>query len=351
MNIKRKIVLFVVTAVMMVFLCISTSVKASSNIVDFSVQAKIPENQRDQRKSYFDLKMEPGQVQVVEIEVFNNNRTKIETFIADVTFATTNDNGLIDYSPKSIKKADKSLKYPIIGLVNEPHKEIVIPPGKSKTITFTFKMPNQKFNGVLLGAIHFKKKIDKIETKKQLDPIQINNQYAYVIGVKLTETMKKVDPELQLLRIKPKLVNYHTAIAVNIQNSESTIVQGMKISATIFKNGSNKSLYSSNNTGLSMAPNSNFDYAIDLKNNQIHPGTYRLQMKAIIGEQIWEWDEVFKIGKEAHELNEKAVEVKQNYFWLYFIIVILLTSFIWILFSSLQRKRRKKRVRSDKYNP
>lgn len=343
MNIKREIVLFLLSAAMIFSLCNPTSVQASSNIVDFSVQAKIPENQIDKTKSYFDLKLDPGQLQVVEIEVFNNNRTKIETFIADVTFATTNDNGLIDYSPKSFKKADQSLKFPIVDLVNEPHKEINIPPGKSKTVTFTFKMPNQKFNGVLLGAIHFKKKIDKTKTKKSSETIQINNQYAYVIGVKLTETMKKVNPELHLIKIKPKLVNYHTAITANIQNSEPTIVQGMKIDAKIFKDGSNKILYSSNKTGLSMAPNSNFDYAIDLKNNQIQPGIYRLKMKAIIGEQIWVWDEVFKIGNEAKELNDKAVEVKQNYFWLYFSVGIFLTLVLSIIIFYIAKKRKKER--------
>ncbi|MET3195139.1 DUF916 and DUF3324 domain-containing protein [Bacillus sp. OAE603] len=342
MNMKREFVLFLLSAVMFVSLCIPSSVQASPNIVDFSVQAKIPENQIDKTKSYFDLKMDPGQLQVVEIEVFNNNSTKIETFIADVTFATTNDNGLIDYSPKSVKKVDQSLKFPIVDLVNEPHKEIVIPPGKSKTITFTFKMPNQKFNGVLLGSIHFKKKIDKIETKKTSESIQISNQYAYVIGVKLTETIKKVNPELHLLRIKPKLVNYHTAITANIQNSEPTIVQGMKIEAKIFKDGSNEILYSSNKTGLSMAPNSNFDYAIDLKNNQIQPGIYRLKMKAIIGDQIWVWDEVFKIGNEAKELNNKAVEIKQNYFWLYFSVGIFLTLVLSILFFFIAKKGRRK---------
>jgi len=341
MNIKREIVLFVLSAAMIVSLCIPTSVKASSNIVDFSVQAKIPENQIDQTKSFFDLKMNPGQLQVLEIEVFNNNRTKIETFIADVTFASTNDNGLIDYSPKSVKKSDQTLKYPIIELVNEPHKEIVIPPGKSKTVTFTFKMPNQKFTGVLLGAIHFKKKIEKIDTEKPADTIQINNKYAYVIGVKLTETMKNVKPELDLLKIKPKLVNYHTAIAVKIQNSKPTIVQGMEINAEIFKDGSNKALYSSNKVGLSMAPNSNFDYAIDLKNNQIQPGTYRLKMKAIIGEQIWVWDEVFKIGNEAEELNDKAVEVKQQYFWLYLSFGIYVTLVFSLLFFFIVKKRKK----------
>jgi len=66
-----------------------------------------------------------------------------------------------------------------------------------------------------------------------------------------------------------------------------------------------------------MAPNSNFDYTIDLNNNPIEPGTYRLKMKAIIGTQVWEWDELFTIGKEATDLNNKAVEIKNNHYWYY----------------------------------
>ncbi|WP_088041176.1 DUF916 and DUF3324 domain-containing protein [Bacillus sp. EAC] len=336
MNSKRQIVLLILSAIMLTLSIIPLSVKASSNEVDFSVRAKIPTNQINHLKSYFDIKMYPGQVQDLEIEVFNHSKEE-ETIEANLTFATTNDNGLIDYSETNYKNADKSLKSPLPSLVKKPHKEIVIPAGKSKVVSFTITMPKEKYEGVLLGAFHFKKKLDEREFKSTSESIQIKNHYAYVVGIKLTETLKELYPELHLLRIQPKLVNFHTAIAANIQNSEAVIIEKMSVEAEIYQNGSNKVLYSSYRDGLNMAPNSNFNYAIDLNNDQFKLGKYRLKMKAIVGTQVWEWDEAFTIGKETKELNNKAVEINKNHFWLYISGALLLIGVIYLLFIGKKR--------------
>ncbi|MGG0175574.1 DUF916 and DUF3324 domain-containing protein [Gottfriedia acidiceleris] len=337
-HIRQKLLL-IFSAILLTLSFIPLSVKAENNI-DFSVKAIIPTNQIDHLKSYFDLKMSPGQKQDLKIEVFNNSK-KEETIQGNITFATTNDNGLIDYSESNSKDADESLKYPLTSLINVPQKEVVIPPGKSKVVTFSITMPKDEYKGVILGAAHFKKKIEETEKSSKSESINIKNEYAYVVGIKLSENTKEVEPDLHLLDIKPKLVNYRTTIAPTIQNSESTIVKDMSIDAQIFKKGSNKVLYSSKKTEMSMAPNSNFDYAIDLNNNPIEPGTYRLKMKAIIGTQVWEWDELFTIGKEATDLNNKAVEIKNNHYWYYIGGGLLLLVGIIGLIFFLKRKKEK----------
>ncbi|UPM53628.1 DUF916 and DUF3324 domain-containing protein [Gottfriedia acidiceleris] len=338
--IRQKLLLFF-SAILLTLSFIPLSVKAENNI-DFSVKAIIPTNQIDHLKSYFDLKMSPGQKQDLKIKVFNNSN-KEETIQGNITFATTNDNGLIDYSKWNSKDADKTLKNPLTSLIKEPQKEVVIPPGKSKVVSFSITMPKDEYDGVILGAAHFKKKVDESEKSSKSESINIKNEYAYVVGIKLSKNTKEVEPDLHLLDIKPKLVNYRTAIAATIQNSESSIVKDMSIDAQIFKKGSNKVLYSSKKTGMSMAPNSNFDYAIDLNNDPIEPGTYRLKMKAIIGTQVWEWDELFTIGKEATDLNNKAVEIKNNHFWYYIGGgLLLLIGIIWLIVF-LKRKKEKER--------
>lgn len=341
MAINRQSVLLILSAIVLTLSFIPFSVKASSNDVDFSVRAKIPSNQIDQLKSYFDLKMSPGQTQTIEIEVYNHSK-KQTTIEANITFATTNDNGLIDYSETNEKNADKSLKYPLINLVKEPHKEITIPSGKSKIVSFTITMPKDQYDGVLLGAIQFQKKTEENTKSSKESNIQIKNQYAYIVGIKLSETMKVVFPDLHLLGIKPKLVNYHTAIAATIQNSEPEIIEKMSVDAKIYKKGSKEILYSSKKSDLKMAPNSNFDYSIDLNNRPIEPGTYRLKMKAIIETQVWEWEEIFTIGNEAEKLNNQAVEIEQNHKWLYILGSLFLCVFIWFLLIVRKRKSKEK---------
>ncbi|MEH7612575.1 DUF916 and DUF3324 domain-containing protein [Gottfriedia acidiceleris] len=344
MDLIRQKLLLIFFAILLTLSFIPLSVKAENNI-DFSVKAIIPTNQIDHLKSYFDLKMSPGQKQDLKIEVFNNSK-KEETIQGNITFATTNDNGLIDYTESNSKDADKSLKYPLTSLIKEPQKEVVIPPGKSKVVSFSITMPKDEYDGVILGAAHFKKKIEETEKSSKSESINIKNEYAYVVGIKLSENTKEVEPDLHLLDIKPKLVNYRTAIAATIQNSESSIVKDMSIDAQIFKKGSNKVLYSSKKAEMSMAPNSIFDYAIDLNNNPFEPGTYRLKMKAISGTQVWEWDELFTIGKEATDLNNKAVEIKNNHFWYYIGGgLLLLIGIIWLI---VFLKRKKEKEQSSK---
>ncbi|MET3195967.1 DUF916 and DUF3324 domain-containing protein [Bacillus sp. OAE603] len=315
MNLKLQKYILIFSVIVIAFTIIPFSVKASESDVGFSVRAIIPKNQIDPLKSYFDLKMKPGQKQVVKIEVFNSSSQE-ETIEMDVAFATTNRNGLIDYSEVDTKRKDESLQFPLTEIAKTDNKEIVIPAGKSKIVPINISMPEQKYDGVILGAAHFKKKLK--ETKENsTSGVEIKNQYAYVVGIKLTETTNDVYPDLHLKYIKPMLINYRTAVVANIQNSEAVIVENMDVTAKIYKKGSTKHLYSSDKKDLNMAPNSNFEFPIDLKNDPLKPGTYRLKMKAIIGTQIWEWDEDFTIGKVANNLNEKALELNKSYLWWY----------------------------------
>ncbi|GGI11064.1 DUF916 and DUF3324 domain-containing protein [Gottfriedia solisilvae] len=315
MNLKLQKYILIFSVIVIAFTIIPFSVNASESDVGFSVRAIIPKNQIDPLKSYFDLKMKPGQKQVVKIEVFNSSSQE-ETIEMDVAFATTNRNGLIDYSEVDTKRKDESLQFPLTEIAKTENKEIVIPAGKSKIVPINISMPKQKYDGVILGAAHFKKKL-KETNENSTSGVEIKNQYAYVVGIKLTETAKDVYPDLHLKYIKPKLINYRTAVVANIQNSEAVIVENMDVTAKIYKKGSTKHIYSSDKKDLNMAPNSNFEYPIDLKNDPLKPGTYRLKMKAIIGTQIWEWDEDFTIGKVANNLNEKALELNKSYLWWY----------------------------------
>jgi len=62
-----------------------------------SVSTNIPDNQIDKNQTYFDLLMEPGKEQELEV-VLRNNTDKEVTMLADVNTAITNDNGVVDYS-------------------------------------------------------------------------------------------------------------------------------------------------------------------------------------------------------------------------------------------------------------
>ena len=70
--------------------------------------------------------------------------------------------------------------------------------------------------------------------------MQIQNKYAYVIGVQLSENDHEVYPDLQLKNIKPQLVNYRTAVVATIQNSEPVIIRNLNVQASVLKKGIQK---------------------------------------------------------------------------------------------------------------
>ncbi|MBC2328756.1 DUF916 and DUF3324 domain-containing protein [Listeria swaminathanii] len=316
-----------------------TEAKAAEGDVGYSVQAKIPANQIDKRQTYFDLKMKPKQKQTVEIEVMNSSNEEIQVE-ASVNYASTNRTGVIDYTKNDLSKKDKSLKYPLpeLAKISDDQKHLTIPVNGKKTVQVMIEMPEESIDGVVLGAVEFKKK-NTTETKKAKG-VSLKNEYSYIVGMQLSETDKQVKPHMNLLRIKPTLINYHTAVAATLQNNQPVIIKNLSIDAKVYQQNSDKMLYQTKKANMTMAPNSNFDFGIDWGNKPLKEGKYRLKMTATNGVETWNWDENFTIGKEGQDLNNEAVDLQQTNEWLYVAIAagVLLVLLLIIL---VIRKRRK----------
>ncbi|MBC1806688.1 DUF916 and DUF3324 domain-containing protein [Listeria sp. FSL L7-0993] len=316
-----------------------TEAKAAEGDVGYSVQAKIPANQIDKKQTYFDLKMKPKQKQTVEIEVMNSSNEEIQVE-ASVNYASTNRTGLIDYTKNDLTKKDKSLKYPLPELAKIPDDQqlLTIPVNGKKTVQVMIEMPDESIDGVVLGAVQFKKK-NTTETK-QTKGVSLKNEYSYIVGMQLSETDKLVKPHMNLLSIKPTLINYHTAVAAKLQNDQPVIINNLSIDAKVYQHNSDKMLYQTKKADMTMAPNSNFDFGIDWDNKPLKEGKYRLKMTATDGVETWKWDETFTIGKEGQALNNKAVDLKQTNEWIY-VAIAAGALLVILLIIYLIRKRRK----------
>jgi len=284
--------------------------RAFAATMEYSVKANLPENQLNKNLSYFDLKMSPGNKQTITITVSNTSDRKMELMIETNT-ATTNQNGVIDYS-KADSKKDSSLKYAFSDLIS-PSQKVILEANETKTLPFTIKMPEKSLDGVILGGFYIYEVIQ--EDKKTSDKsVQINNEFSYVIGVKLTETNKLVTPELQLNKVKPELLNYRNAVTANLQNIKPVIINNLTVDARITKEGEKKVLHQTKKQSLSMAPNSNFDFPISWDNQEFEPGKYHLYITATAGKETWEFDKMFEIKDSAAEkLNLTAVKAKKDY--------------------------------------
>lgn len=308
----------------------------------FSVETVIPSNQIDTSKTYFDLKMKPKAKQKLLVKLTNTTKEPV-TIAMSANTAITNDNGIVEYTHTKQKK-DSSLKFDFADIVKVA-KEITLPANSSKKIPVYITMPKEKFNGVLLGGLHFVKKTDA-EKDKPEDNSQVKNNYAYVVGVSLQETNKTVLPHLKLRSVKASQSNLRNVISANIQNDKAAIIPDLSISGKISKSNSDKVLFQTKKDGLKMAPNSNFNYLISAENKPFKPGKYVFEGTAKAGKQTWHFTKTFTIkDKEANAYNDKAVDLEKNYTWLYLVIgisifVSLIAVIIWLIYK-LKKQQKK----------
>lgn len=195
-------------------------------------------------------------------------------------------------------------------------------------------MPAESYDGIILGGLVFTKADDSSETKNE-DQItaQIENEYQYVVGVMLSENDNKVKANMNLKYIKSTLANYHTNLAINLQNDTSVIIPNLKISGTVYKKGNSKIYKFTEKENIKMAPNSNFDFMINWQNHKFEAGEYRVHVIAQNEEYFWEWDENFTITpQQANDTNKDAVDLINSIpSWVYVVLaisVLILVAFL-----------------------
>ncbi|HBC90198.1 MAG TPA: cell surface protein [Lactococcus sp.] len=356
-NLKKWVTLILALAGMFIFVN-----PAFANQFNFSVKAILPDNQAS-KASYFDLLMNPSQTQTLTVEL-SNSTDKSVTVEQGLASATTNLNGVVEYSPNSIKP-DASLKYNMKDYV-KLDEEIVLEPKSTKTVKITVKMPDSAFKGYMAGGLTYK---EKQGSKKTADTkgISIQNEYAYVIALLLSQSNEKVAPDLKLTKVSAGQVNYRNVINANLQNPSMGYLNQMQLSATVKGIDNPKLEYKSSKEMMQMAPNSNFDYPLSLNGEKLQPGKYQMKMvvhgqKDENGSYVvkdekgnetrykYEWTFVqdFEItADKARELNAKDVTIKQDSSWIKWLIIVLIFLFLILIFFFILWKRRKKDQEED----
>lgn len=315
--------LFYVVIVMGSWLCRPMSVSAEeSPELQFSVKAVIPDNQVDQDNTYFDLKMEPSQKQTIEVEIWNltDQELEVETQIHS---AATNDNGVIEYGGNDIKP-DDTLPCQIEEVVT-CDRLVKVPANETTVIELTIHMPEEKYDGILAGGITFQlPEAKEIETEKQETSLSFRNTYSYVIGIVLREGEGEDKPELQLNEVTYNETGDSSVISANIQNIVSEYVNELAVEARITRKNTKGTLYQETKEDMRMAPNSNFNFTIDLGGNKLNEGEFTLYMTARTAENEWHWEKDFTVEAERFYSDEiRGNEEKTGYWWVLAVIPVI----------------------------
>ena len=118
-----------------------------------------------------------------------------------------------------------------------------------------------------------------------------------------------------------------------MDNDVPKLEKNVSISARVTPINSNKTILSANKKNMSLAPDSNFDYPVDVntttgakRNNRLKPGTYMMYLnaKANNGQNLWNFKRKFTISKVQSKHVNKVAPNNTNTKWVVIGIVAAL---------------------------
>lgn len=294
-------------------------ISARAAAPSFNVQAILPESQTKKDISYFDLVLEPNQVETLEIEVENSSTQPMELTISANT-AITNRNGVIDYGVAD-REPDSSLKISFSEIALIKDDTIKLEAQESKRIPIVVTLPDTPFNGIILGGISVSEKLNE-EPKTD----QVTNRFSYTLAVVIAQNETELGSELKLRDVQVEQRNRRNVIVASVQNPIAKIMNHVEIKAKVFKGNQTDPLYYSTQSEMRMAPNSTLDFGIATNDQRLKAGKYRLEMNVVSGEEQWDFEKSFEIkDQQARDLNETAVNLASD----------STTLFLWIALGSM----------------
>lgn len=339
-NKKRKLNLGLLYIIISIFVL---PIKGHAEIGDISVQAILPENQHNKDVSYYDLRVNPGDVQDVELAI-SNVGDKEQTVTVDVTDARTGRNGDFDYSVDKEYKKDSSLSTGLTDIASAP-KTVTIPPKGTTKIPIHLELPKESFDGMVLGGIVVTQAKEETDTKKQKSGMQIENTVSLIVGMKLTETDNPVKAELNFIGAKASQDGGKNQGEITLQNKMPINLEKIDYTAKIYKKGKQDVLHERSVSDYRFAPNSSFIFPVSWENEPFESGMYQVDMTAKSKEtgQEWHWNEEFEItADDAKKLNDKAIDLKKAPLWPYIVIGIIVLLVLLVLLLLILRHRKKK---------
>ncbi|MGM0316357.1 MULTISPECIES: DUF916 and DUF3324 domain-containing protein [unclassified Enterococcus] len=339
-QIKRRIQWSGRLLIMLAFLFSPILVSAEENL-SFYVTPEFPESQVEGSGRYFDLNSEPRSTEELTLKIQNaNDQAKTIEITAHTAF--TNVQGVVEYG-KDAEKADPTLPYSLADLI-EPPVPIELAGNETKTVKVMLNMPKEAFSGFLAGGLRITEVKEKPqETETSGEGVAIKNEFAYVVGVVVSNDRSAVKPDLDLLDVFADQLNYRNVISANLQNFTPTFVNHLEVEATVQKEGENDILYRAKQEQMQMAPNSNFNFPISLEGDRFRSGDYVLKMTARSGEEEWQWERKFTIEADtARALNQQDVTIDTSINWWLVTAVILILFLLLIIVWLLNKKQRAK---------
>jgi hypothetical protein len=290
----------------------------------------------DENASNWNLKVTPGQVLTGSVSI-QNVSNKSAKFKLSFEQAFTNDNVVVGYvsgNNNSSLRADMNLKK----MTKVAKSEVTVPANSTTTVPVTITMPNDSFDGSILGAVVVTKAIPAGASTKA----SFVNQFTYVKGVRLTETDNPVALDLtNTKRGRVAFVSNEQVFKLPINNNTTAVMGNVAINTKITKVSNKEVVMTDKQTARQIAPNSTFTYNLTAQ-QVLSAGKYQYVVKVTdkVTGKVWTFKNYFTITA-AQEGRVRAVQSLAFIpLWVWFLIGFLILLLLFLFF--LLWKRRKK---------
>ncbi|MCI1902079.1 MAG: DUF916 and DUF3324 domain-containing protein [Bifidobacteriaceae bacterium] len=338
-----------------------------------SVNPVLPQEQRSTTTSYFDVAAAPGRVSTLKVDLVNKT-SKAMKVSAAVVPASTSDSGSVAYDATSAATTSvASTAHKLPDLVSVKNQTLQIPANSTRIFTTKLTMPAQSFEGVVAGGIVVEQLGQNAEKTSHNGGvgIGISSKYRYVIAVLARNSEKTVTSDLSFGKASARQVSKKNQIALKLENARPTFLNQLEVSATATLASDSSKSYKQSASGMQMAPNSSFSYAISLPDD-VSPGTYDVSAAAYYVQdskgpytgadaQKYKYRKTFK-GKvtvsaaTAKKFSDSISSVRDApgiAWWVYVIVIVVLLLLILLVLAYVVYRRKQlemKRLRTQLAN-
>jgi hypothetical protein len=333
----------------LIFFLSPFTINAQDEGLNFYVTPEFPDNQAEGNARYFNLTSPPGSTELLTLKLQNAGENTQKIRITAHT-AYTNVMGVVEYG-KDAEQPDPTLPFSVADLIEVPDI-IELASNETKTIEIPLQMPETAFEGFLAGGLRVSEvKEEAEETTNDGEGVAVKNEFAYIIGVVLSNEGASVTPDLELLDVFADQLNYRNVISATLQNFMPAFTNRLEVEATVKRVGSDEILYEASQEQMQMAPNSNFNFPISLEGDRFRSGNYELNLKARSGEESWEWTQQFTIdADEARALNRTDVTIDTSINWWQIGAMIVILLLILVIIYLIWKRKRENKQTEEKHN-
>lgn len=288
----------------------------------------------------------PGETVDLKLLVINQ-ASSTRQFRFDVNTAYTTDSGSLAYNDNKV--TDPSLKIQTRNLATPKSSIFKVPGNKTATLTFKIKVPEQKYDGSLMGGVTITPYKEKAKGTVSENGTLIKNKFSYSIPIQISQKGSETpEAKYSVGTIKPGLVTdadgQTQGVKVNVHNSTNSYTGSLTANVVITKKGDKEFKIKKTLNSQNIAPTTNFNMGVSWGKQKLQSGDYHLKLtyKTQGGIKSWVINKDFTITNNDAAKYNKLAGIKPNYLWLYILLGILALAIILGLGIYLGKKNNNK---------